>query len=248
MEVSDHMRVLILEDDVIQNNNLKSLIKMSYPDINVFQSYCLKDAFQIINQSEIDLFLIDINLPDGSGVELAKKIRNIPEHNLTGIVIITSNSNNILETFKDIHCYDFLVKPYNSEEVNNIIQTFRNKCTIEENIDNKYTIIPVEYGVNFKLYHKDIVFIEYVSRGCIIHTIKNKIICKNLPLSKILKDVDSSSIVQSHKSYIVNVNYILKIEKGYQKMWHIYFNKIDAVAELSAKYKETVLGKWGIKE
>lgn len=73
MGVSDHMRVLILEDDIIQNNNLKSLIKVNYPEINVVQSYCIREAFKIINESEIDLFLIDINLPDGSGVELAKK-------------------------------------------------------------------------------------------------------------------------------------------------------------------------------
>lgn len=242
------MRILIIEDDIIQNNNLKKLIKENYPDITVLQAYCLKAAFQIIEKSKIDLFLIDINLPDGSGIEFSKKIRNIPEHNLTGIVIITSNAHNILATFKDIHCYDFLVKPYNSGDVNKIIDTFQKKYIMEEKTDNKYIIMPVDNGVSFKVYHKDIVFVEYVSRGCTIYTTKNKIICKNLSLSKILKEVDSSSIVQSHKSYLVNANYILKIEKGYQKMWHIYFNKTDKLAEMSAKYKEKVFEMWGMNK
>ena len=69
-----------------------------------------------------DLLLIDLNLPDGSGIDFAKYLRELPEYKLTGIVVITTNSYNILQTFKEIHCYDFLVKPYKNEEVKKIIR------------------------------------------------------------------------------------------------------------------------------
>ena len=50
--------------------------------------------------------------------------------------------------------------------------------------------------------------------------------------------------MQSHKSYIVNTNYIEKIDKQYSKLWEISFVGINERAQLSVKYKDKVMESW----
>lgn len=238
------MLILIIEDDQVQSDNLSRLITENYPDIKVVQAYCLDEAYKLIKQYIFDLLLIDLNLPDGSGIDFAKYLRELPEYKLTGIVVITTNSHNILQTFKEIHCYDFLVKPYKNEEVKKIIQTFKENTAIDEEDDNNYSIVTLDNRVKIKVYHKEIVYVEYSYKKCIICTIKRKLNCKKTSLVKFLEELNCDKIVQSHKSFLVNVDYIAEIEKVYQKMWRIHFKGIDETADLSVRYKDNVFKVW----
>lgn len=228
----------------MQSDNLSRLITENYSDINVVQAYYLDEAYKLIKQYKFDLLLIDLNLPDGSGFDFAKHLRELPEYKLTGIVVITTNSYNILQTFKEIHCYDFLVKPYKNEEVKKIIKTFKDSNTTTENNDNNYSIVTLDNKVKIKVYHKDIVFVEYSYKQCVIFTLKRKLHCKKISLVKLLEGFNCNKIVQSHKSFLVNVDHISEIEKVYQKMWCIHFNGIDETADLSVKYKDNVFNAW----
>ena len=104
--------------------------------------------------------------------------------------------------------------------------------------------MPIENGVSVKVYEDEIIFVEYASRKSIIHTTKNEFVCRSLTLTKILSNCVNSNIVQSHKSYLVNVNYIDKIEKIYSKLYDIHFTNTDKIAQLSNSYKDLVYKKW----
>lgn len=241
------MRVILVEDDIIQNKNLARIIEKNYLDIKVYQAYNVKEALEIIKEKQMDLIFQDINLPDGTGIELAKKIRKISGYELTGIVFITSEMFQVVEAFKNTHCYDFLVKPYSIDDIKRIIEVF-NKDKVEV-IEEKgeHSIINIDNNVSVKVYHEDIIFVEYISRKCIIHTVRNIIECKTLTLGKLLEKIKSENIIQSHKSYIVNTKYIDKINKQYSKLWDISFMGTDSLAQLSAKFKDYVFESWNNK-
>ena len=239
------MRVLVIEDEKVQRDNLVKIVERSYINTKAYSAANIKEAREILNLKNIDLFFIDINLPDGSGLELAKSIRNIEKYEHTGIVFITTQVIQIIDAFKSTHCYDFLIKPFNKDDIRAIIDTFYRKLGINSNVDKgNYLIIPIENGVSVKVYEDEIIFVEYVSRKSIIYTNKNVFICKSLTLSKILKNCVNGNILQSHKSYLVNVNYIDKIEKVYSKLYNIYFTNIEEIAQLSNSYKDLVYKKW----
>ncbi|SHJ41852.1 two component transcriptional regulator, LytTR family [Clostridium cavendishii DSM 21758] len=239
------MRILIIEDEIIQNENLVKIIKKNYPNLSVLSGYSCKDTRKIIKENEIDLFFVDVNLPDGSGVDLVKEIRKIHGYELKGVVFITSQMFQIVDAFKSTHCYDFLIKPYDVNDIKKIINTFYKSDGIQASKDNKaYTIIPIDNNLSFKVYHDDIIFVEYYCRQCVIHTTKGEIICKRLSLGKILNEIKSDTILQSHKSYIVNTKYINKIEKNYTRSWDITFSGIEKVAQASANYIENVFNAW----
>ncbi|MEG2194622.1 MAG: LytTR family DNA-binding domain-containing protein [Terrisporobacter sp.] len=239
------MRVLVLEDEKVQRENLVKIIERLYIDIKVYSSKNIKEATNILNTKEIDLFLIDINLPDGSGLDLAKNIRNIERYEHSGIVFITTQVIQIIDAFKSTHCYDFLIKPFNDNDIKKIIDTFYRKIYINRNIDKgNYLIIPIESGVSVKVYEEEIIFVEYSFRKSIIHTKKNIFESKTLKLKNILEKCINGNIVKAHKSYLVNVKYIDKVEKVYSKLNNIHFTNTDKIAQLSNSYKDIVYKKW----
>lgn len=239
------MNILIIEDEDIQRETLVKIIERNFFDIRVYQSSSIKEAKEIIEKKDIDLFLIDINLGDGSGLELAKFIRSIDKYIFTGIIFITTNVIHIIEAFKTVHCYDFLVKPYNVDEVKKIVNIFLNKNNIKDDKEGKNTFFNVDGGLSIKIYHSDILFIEYVSRNCIIHTIHGKYQVRGMALNKILECLNNNDIMQTHKAYAINANRVHKVEKVYTKLWEIHFNKYEETAQLGYKYKSELFERLG---
>lgn len=239
------MRILVLEDDSTQREGLIKLINRYYLDVKAYEAASVKEAQDILKNKKIDLFLIDINLPDGSGIEFAKEIRKIEKHEFTGIIFITTQVIQIIEAFKNTHCYDFIVKPYNEDEIKNIINVFYKKIGDTGTSKGNHIIVPVESGVAVKVYEQEVVFVEYTNRKSIIHTINQVVESKALSLNNILKSCTSEDIMQSHKSYLVNVKYIDKIERVYSKLHNIHFVNNENIAQLSNSYKDDIMNKWG---
>lgn len=239
------VRILLIEDDKIQREALVKIIEKNYINTKIYEAESIKQGENIVSDKEIDLFLVDINLPDGSGLEFIKRIREIPKHKLTGVVFITTQVVQIIDAFKNTHCYDFLIKPYNIEDIKRIIDTFNDEQKGSFVNEGNFFIIPLENGVFVKVYEDDMVFVEYSQRKCNIYTNKNKFESKSLSLSKLLENTKSENIVQSHKSYVINTRYVEKIEKVYPKIWDIHFTIIDEVAKLSNSYKDKVFTCWG---
>lgn len=80
-------KILIVEDDQLLNRTLAyNLTSDGYEVISVFN---FDSAVRKLRENEFDVALLDINLPDGSGLDLCEEIRNRGQH--TYIIFITAN-------------------------------------------------------------------------------------------------------------------------------------------------------------
>lgn len=79
-------RVLIIEDDKILNRGVGFALKREGYD--VLSAYNKAEGKQLILNNKIDFLLLDINLPDGNGLELCNEIR---EKVTFPIVFFTAN-------------------------------------------------------------------------------------------------------------------------------------------------------------
>lgn len=99
------MRILIVEDDKTLNNG----IALSFSTEQTVSAYTLKGAGDLLDGT-IDLMILDINLPDGSGLDFCREVRKTSR---VPIIFLTANDMEIdivsgLETGAD----DYLTKPF----------------------------------------------------------------------------------------------------------------------------------------
>ncbi|WP_443661741.1 LytR/AlgR family response regulator transcription factor [Clostridium sp.] len=237
------MNVLIVEDDLLQRKSLKKMLQQIDKGINIYESFDKDKALEITSLYSIDVFFVDICLSSSSGVDFAIEIRKIPKYEFSFIIFLTTHAEYLIKAFKEVHCYDYILKPYNMADVVNMTKHFKSHIE-KENAKNKvkkYIVIEVKRGVNVKIYVDETIFIEVYLRKCMIHTINGVYKVNNLALSKILKIINCNNIIQCHKSFAVNVNYIKKIENVDNKLSEIYFENYDKNAPLGYKFKNEIM-------
>lgn len=69
------------------------------------------------------MFILDIQLPDYRGTELGKYIRAMPEYRFTPILFTTELGGEELAAYREIKCYDFLIKPFTQEQFLRAVST-----------------------------------------------------------------------------------------------------------------------------
>ncbi len=102
------MKVLIVEDDQVLNQTLGyNLISAGY---QVISTYTCREADNELAQNQIDLIVLDVNLPDGNGFDLCKKWRS---KIMTPIIFLTANDleSDMLKGF-ELGAEDYVTKPF----------------------------------------------------------------------------------------------------------------------------------------
>ena len=124
---------LIIEDDEIIREELGILL--SNNNYNVSSSVDFLNIENVIEKSNPDLILLDINLPDTNGYEVIKKIRKITNKP----VIFVTSRNTIDDEIKSLNAggYDFITKPYNKE----LLLLKIRKCLDEVNPKNHKELV-----------------------------------------------------------------------------------------------------------
>ena len=244
--------IILVEDDYMQRDILKKMIISKYEAIEIYEADSESSALEIINKYEINIFLIDISLKESSGLDLATKIRNIPKYELSPLIFLTTHVDYMLQAFKQIHCYDYIIKPYNKEDVLAMLNKFitygnGQLNNIEEEIiqeDDKEVIITLKNGIYVGIKINDIFFIEVKGKNCDINTINGMYIANNISLKKILEMINCEFIAQSHRAFAININYMLKVEKLDFKLSEIYFESYYKTALLGYKFKGNIISKF----
>lgn len=103
--------ILLLEDDKTLNKGIK--ISLEKDGHTVIPAYSFFEGVENYTKRQFDLFLLDINLPDGSGLMFCKKIREAVG---SPIIFLTANDTeqDMLDGFQ-AGCDDYIAKPFSIE-------------------------------------------------------------------------------------------------------------------------------------
>lgn len=183
----------------------------------------------ISNGVKIDILFLDIELLDSNGIELGKYIRNYMKNMSMNIVYISSMTEYAMELFK-IHPYDFVVKPFDKNEIENLIDEM---CGYYKQ-DNKHFKYCV-YGKTNMVMMRDIKYFESRGRHIIINLVDNQSIQYVGQLKNEIKKLPLN-FVEIGKSYIINlkhmrechVSYVVmddEKELGISRAYRNYFNE-----------------------
>lgn len=108
------MKILLLEDDKILSETLKELLTQESYTVDTVFNTSEAEAFSF--EHCYDLYIFDINLPDGDGIELLSSLRNAED--LTPTIFITALTDIavIAKSFK-LGAMDYIKKPFEPEEL-----------------------------------------------------------------------------------------------------------------------------------
>jgi DNA-binding LytR/AlgR family response regulator len=200
------MKCIIIEDEIpaqrIIENYLKKVPFMQLE--GVFNSAVLGN--QYLAKNEVDLLFLDINLPDISGLDFVKTIKNPP-----AVIITTAYPDYALSSFELDTIIDYLVKPISFERFYKAISKANrlfNKP--EKTSDNSVTLYLNVDKTLHKIELNNILYVES-DRNYITVVTENKKFTFIDTLKNWIEKLEGKSFIQVHKSFIINSKKIDKL-------------------------------------
>jgi len=221
---------MILEDSNDSIHALEAIIQPCSDSIRLFVASSVKQAKELLEQQDFGLFFLDVNLEvtdalDASGIEFAKELRRKKQYEFTPIVFITSIIELELMSYRETQCYRYITKPFATEEVKEIVL----KVLGSQKQLNQQQISVKKDGINYMLSVEDIVYIEAMPRGIILHMKEESISVKYYSIKQIMEKLPKEYFIQCHRMFVVNIQYVDYLDsvnrlvkmKGYQAMVEI---------------------------
>jgi CheY-like chemotaxis protein len=116
-------KVLIAEDSSVIQNLTKKILQFQNFEISAVKNG--QQVLQTLENEEIDIILMDINMPIMDGMECARRVRALPDAKKANIpiVAITGNAKNYsMDDFKKAGITDYLQKPLDFDKLVSIVK------------------------------------------------------------------------------------------------------------------------------
>lgn len=218
--------ILIMEDSPKWLDKIRSLAASVNMEVEVFATTEIQEAHHLALEYGIDLFIIDIILDtrvsdDTSGMDFADQIRQIDKYRFTPIIIISSLEDPKLYAYSNIHCYQYIEKPFDDDKTRDIIEEAL-KMPLKKNYEKEYIYFR-NNGILYGIRTQDIVYIQTNVVQTFVHTTHETVKLSPYSIKNILAKLDSDSFLQCNRNMIVNQKHIEYIDSSnrYVKMKNV---------------------------
>ena len=131
------LKILIIEDEPDIRKNLE--YNLSREGYSVLTAASIAEAEQLIYSNNLSLILLDLMLPDGSGLELCKKMKSDPDVQNLPIIILTAKDDEVDKVVGfELGADDYVTKPFSVREL-----ILRIKAVLKRG-DNKKDIVEID--------------------------------------------------------------------------------------------------------
>ncbi len=211
-------RTIIVDDEAPARELLKRYIA-EIPGVELIAE-CSNgfDAVKAISELHPEVVILDIQMPKLNGFEVIELLDELPY-----IIFSTAYDEFALKAF-EVHAIDYLLKPYSLDRLKEAFQHIQNYfsktqlqslkeiSTIVQSKNVPIERILVKEGAKVVIIPVDqIMYIEAQDDYAAIHT-EDKVHLKQQRMAELEKILDSTKFVRIHRSYILNVEYLARIE------------------------------------
>ena len=159
--------------------------------------------FEYAQNKDYDILLLDVEMRDISGIELAKRVR--AQRGRAEIVFITSHFEFIAEGY-EVDALHYLVKPVSQEKLWEVLTKAAARLAVEP----PSVVISVDGGT-VKLFEADILYVEAFAHTIEIHTRRDVYRLKESITA--FGERLSGDFFRAHRSYIVNLKAVERISR-----------------------------------
>ncbi|HEU4575818.1 MAG TPA: LytTR family transcriptional regulator DNA-binding domain-containing protein [Chitinophagaceae bacterium] len=220
-------KVVIIDDEPLARSIVIEYLQ-NHPDLEIVQE--CNDGFEgvkAIQQWQPDLVFLDIQMPKINGFEMLELVEQPP-----AVIFTTAFDEYAIRAF-EAHAVDYLLKPFTQERFDKAIKKWSEQApagtdkSATQNLLETAAHSPaqsqrivVKNGSKIKIISAhEILYLEAADDYVKVHT-KEGYFLKNKTMSHFEQVLDPQQFVRSHRSYIINIQQITRID-AYEKDNHI---------------------------
>lgn len=237
--MSETLKVLIVDDEFHARKLLSEYTsKLPFLELigtaaNVFE------AMNVLQRERVDIMLLDIQMPEITGLEFARSLNNPP-----AVIFTTAYSEYAVESY-ELNVVDYLLKPVAFPRFLQAIGKVTGKKgdsapnisvervePLQEKPEDDSIVIKSGYKL-YKINYSDLLYIEGQREYVTFHTTKQRITTLSA-LKDLEEKLPSGQFIRIHKSYIISIKHIDLIDKN---ILHIADKKLP----IGGSYREELL-------
>jgi len=200
------IKTVIIDDEPFALEGLKSLL-LDHANIELIETFENPlEAIKFLTTEKIDLMLLDIEMPELSGLDLLKKVKDNP------VTIITSAYPQYAIEGFELDVLDYLIKPISAERLNKAVSKAKEYIALRKNtnVSNAHVFIKCEKVIE-KILFDDIMYVESLHNYVALHTKMKRFVTYN-SLKNIEELLPPDKFIKIQKSFIVAIDKISAIE------------------------------------
>ncbi len=250
------MRVLIVDDEPLARAALEQALR-GRNDIESLHS--AKDAVQalaLMQKETYDVLLLDIGMPELSGIELADLL-NKRSHSIPAIIFVTAHNHHAIAAF-DKHAVDYVLKPFSIDRINGALdvafrRTENDRAALLLKTLPQLEMLFARPSVKIAIKAKGRVLFIDPSEVAVIRAEGNYVLLEKRSGSYLLRESISlvaeklrpHGFIRIHRSVLVNASFVEEIQpwptgeyvlriKGGQELTvsRLYKNNLRSIAKL----------------
>lgn len=213
------MKTIIIDDEPLARSMVKHYLS-TYQNMEIVAE-CNDgfEGFKAIKEHQPDLVFLDIQMPKITGFEMLELIENKPK-----VIFTTAFDEFAIKAF-DQNAIDYLLKPFSQERFDKAMQkclaqtdfsptNTSNEAVLNTNNNELETRVVVKHLGNIKIIQtNDILYLEAYDDYVKIYTQEN-VFVKKKTMNYFENAFSSKQFVRVHRSYIIQVNQITKMEQS----------------------------------
>lgn len=195
------MKIAICDDEANIRNLLRQKIAERPEDANITE---FSDGSGLLaSKDNFDVIFLDIEMPRTDGMETAAKLREKGVCSL--MIFLTSHDEFMRDAFK-VKAFRFLSKPVAEKELNEALDE------AEKELASQNKLIIEQRGRIYEIRLADVLYIEAYGDGTYIYDSSGNVYDSKKQLRQWEGELSEHSFFKIHKSYIVSLAQVIKIE------------------------------------
>lgn len=206
-EGSERVKIGICDDEKETREMLSDKVIHLYPQSEIL---FYTSGEELLTGELPDILLLDIQMPEESGIETAEKLRLMGSQLI--IIFVTAIEDYVFQAF-DVDAFHYLIKPFSDEKFSEVLQKAAEKLEkrkAEKENPKKPSLLITTGGTHITVNFEDIVYAEVFDRKVILHTVDS-----DIEYYGKLKDLEKEAgegFYRPHRAYLVNFDYIRKYD------------------------------------
>ena len=200
------LKCLIVDDEPMARKGLEEYVNDITFLEHVGSSENADKATEFLQRNTVDLLLLDINMPNITGIELLKSLENPPL-----VIFTTAHPDYALESYS-LEVLDYLVKPIMFDRFQKAVQKAYDYQLLRASSMPSPDFFFIKCDHVFeKVHFNDVLYVEAMQNYCILHTPARKLIAY-ITLSGLEEKLPTAKFMKVHKSFIVSLDKITALD------------------------------------